>query len=261
MYYNDMAQFSIYNPILSRKETKKFKPSKFQIESTIPISFPVTKYKNADPDREVIPVQYVPSKKGAKRETPVEDSSPLEWARLRLQSDPEVKQEEVKPVEPKQEEVKKSRGKRYSDKKKFKADLKAAYEKELHARGISTDYADYMVAQDALESGWGTSSLSEHYNFGGVKETRKGKGIQKKTKESYDGKTLTDTIDSFRQFDSLNDYVKYKIDLLGNSNYDVFSYNPDQLYTRLVTAKNKYATDPAYLDKMNKMYKLILAIS
>ena len=56
MYYNDMAQFSIYNPILSRKETKKPKSSKFQIESTIPISFPVTKYKNADPDKEVIPV-------------------------------------------------------------------------------------------------------------------------------------------------------------------------------------------------------------
>ena len=131
--------------------------------SPIPISFPISEYRGADPDREVIPVQYIPSKKNTKKEAPVEDSSSLEWARLRLQSNPEVKQEEqkpvetkqeeVKPVEQKREEVKKSRGKRYSDKKKFKADLKAAYEKELRARGISIDYADYMVAQDALESG------------------------------------------------------------------------------------------------------------
>ena len=51
-----MAQFSVYNPILSRKETKEPESSKFQIESAIPISFPVVKYKNADPDKEVIPV-------------------------------------------------------------------------------------------------------------------------------------------------------------------------------------------------------------
>jgi flagellum-specific peptidoglycan hydrolase FlgJ len=102
--------------------------------------------------------------------------------------------------------------------------------------------------------------LSEFYNFGGVKETRKGKGVRKKTKESYDGKTLTDTIDSFRQFDSLDDYVKYKIDLLGNSNYNVFAYRPDQLYNRLVTAKNKYATDPNYEKKLNSVYRTYLAV-
>ena len=102
--------------------------------------------------------------------------------------------------------------------------------------------------------------MSEFYNFGGVKETRKDKGVQKKTKESYDGKTLTDTIDSFRQFDSLDDYVKYKIDLLGNSNYNVFAYRPDQLYNRLVTAKNKYATDPNYEKKLNSVYRTYLAI-
>jgi hypothetical protein len=49
-----MAQFSVYNPVLSKAQ--KPESSKFQIESTIPISFPVAKYKNADPDKEVIPV-------------------------------------------------------------------------------------------------------------------------------------------------------------------------------------------------------------
>lgn len=211
--------------------------------SPIPISFPISKYQGVDSDREVIPVQYTPPKP----ELEDAQSNPFKWARLILRSVPEVIEEAKS-------------GKTYSDKKKFKSDLKSVYEKELQARGISTDYADYMVAQDALESGWGTSSLAEHYNFGGVKETRKGEGVEMNTKE-YDGEKMINTKASFRRFNDLNDYVKYKLDLLGNSNYDVFSYNPDQLYTRLVTAKNKYATDPDYLNKMNKMYKSILAIS
>ena len=216
--------------------------------SPIPISFPISEYQGVDPDKEVIPIQYTPPKTESEVETTTEEpSNPFKWARLTLNSVPKVIEEAKS-------------GNTYSDKKKFKSDLKAAYEKELTARGISTDYADYIAAQDALESGWGTSSLSEHYNFGGVKETRKGKGVQKKTKESYDGKTLTDTVDSFRQFDSLDDYVKYKIDLLGNSNYNVFAYRPDQMYNRLVTAKNRYATDPDYEKKMNAVYKTYLAV-
>jgi flagellum-specific peptidoglycan hydrolase FlgJ len=105
--------------------------------SPIPISFPISEYLGADPDREVIPVQYTPPKTELEVETTTEESSnPFKWARLTLHSAPETRS-----------------GKIYSDKKKFKADLKSAYEKELQSRGISTDYADYMVAQDALESG------------------------------------------------------------------------------------------------------------
>ena len=236
-----MAGKITYTPFISKPIPES------SVLSPIPISFPISEYQGADSDREVIPIQYTPPKTESEVETTVEEPSPFKWARLTLHSTPEVV-EEVKP------------GKTYSDKKKFKSDLKLAYEKELAARGISTDYADYIAAQDALESGWGTSSLSEHYNFGGIKETREGKGVQKKTKESYDGKTLTDTVDSFRQFDSLDDYVKYKIDLLGNSNYNVFAYRPDQMYNRLVTAKNRYATDPDYEKKMNAVYKTYLAI-
>lgn len=45
-----------------------------------------------------------------------------------------------------------SAGKTYSDKKTFKRELKEAYEKALKERGLSADYADYLVAQDAHES-------------------------------------------------------------------------------------------------------------
>lgn len=210
--------------------------------SPIPISFPISEYQGADPDREVIPIQYAPSKPESKVDIAAEESpNPFKWAKLTLRSTPKS-------------------GKTYSNKKKFKSDLKAAYEKELTARGLNPEFADYIAAQDAHESAWGSSSLAKHYNFGGVKETREGKGVQKKTKESYDGKTLIDTVDSFRQFGSLDDYVKYKIDLLGNSNYNVFAYRPDQMYNRLVTAKNKYATDPDYESKLNAVYKSYLAV-
>ena len=47
-----MAQFSIYKPILP----KMLESSKFQMEPVIPISIPIVEYKNADPDKEVIPV-------------------------------------------------------------------------------------------------------------------------------------------------------------------------------------------------------------
>ena len=104
--------------------------------SPIPISFPISKYQGADPDKEVIPIQYTPSK--PESETKPEDgqSNPFKWARLTLHSTPEIKS-----------------GKTYSDKKKFKLDLKSAYEKELTARGLNPEFADYIAAQDALESG------------------------------------------------------------------------------------------------------------
>lgn len=40
----------------------------------------------------------------------------------------------------------------YKDRNKFISDLTSAYEKELENRGLSKEYAKYIVAQDALES-------------------------------------------------------------------------------------------------------------
>lgn len=46
----------------------------------------------------------------------------------------------------------KSEGKIYTNKQEFVKDMTAAYTKALAARGISTDYAKMLVAQDAIES-------------------------------------------------------------------------------------------------------------
>lgn len=43
--------------------------------SPIPISLPISEYRGTDPDREVIPVQYTPSKPESEVETTTEESS------------------------------------------------------------------------------------------------------------------------------------------------------------------------------------------
>ena len=51
-----------------------------------------------------------------------------------------------------QEAVEPKNGKIYTNQRDFVEDMTAAYTKALAARGISTDYAKMLVAQDALES-------------------------------------------------------------------------------------------------------------
>ena len=123
----------IYTPFIS----KPFELPESQAIAPIPISFPISEYRGANPDREVVPIHNVviTPKQEESKPSKIKDSSketPLNWAREQLSSKSD---------------------KKYSDKKKFKEDLKNAYEKELTSRGISKEYADYIVAQDALESG------------------------------------------------------------------------------------------------------------
>ena len=65
--------------------------------------------------------------------------------------------------------------------------------------------------------------------------------------------------DSFRDFDSLQDYVNYKINLVGNKNYNVFAYSPNQYFSRV--KEGGYATDPNYVSKMNQMLNSVRAYS
>lgn len=216
----------------------KFEIPESQAIAPIPISFPKNNPKGAIPGEQLV-VKY---NLNPEREQVQNEETPITWSKLQLHSN------------------KPTIAGTYNDKNKFVSDLSQAYEKELESRGLSKDYAKYIVAQDALESNWGKSSLARYFNFGGVKEIRDDQeGIEANTKESFDGKTLKTVKQKFRKFKDLEDYVKYKIDLLGNDNYNVFSYRPDQLYSRLVSAPKKYATDPDYLNKMNQMYKSVLA--
>ena len=146
----------------------------------------------------------------------------------------------------------KSEGKIYTSKQEFVKDMTAAYTKALAARGISTDYAKMLVAQDAIESNWGKSSLSKAFNFGGVKAVKGAPFVEKETKEYSSKEGVHKTKSKFRRFNSLDDYVNYKISLLSGKRYQAFTGDPSQFYSRVKAGG--YATDPNYVAKLTNMY-------
>lgn len=133
----------------------------------------------------------------------------------------------------------------FKDQSDFVQQMTNAYVTELQKRGYDPAFAEYLVAQDALESGWGQHQSGKN-NFGGIK----GKGSSKETQE-WDGKKMITITDSFRDFDNLEDYVNYKIDLVGNKRYNVFASSPEKYFERVKAGG--YATDPNYVNKMNQM--------
>ena len=151
-----------------------------------------------------------------------------------------------------QETVESENGKIYTNQRDFVEDMTAAYTKALAARGISTDYAKMLVAQDALESNWGKSSLAKDFNFGGIKAVNGTPFVEKETKEYSAGKGMHKTKSKFRKFNSLNDYVNYKIDLLSGKRYQAFTGDPTQFYHRIKAGG--YATDPNYVAKLTNIY-------
>ena len=143
-------------------------------------------------------------------------------------------------------------GKIYTNPQDFVKDMTEAYTKALTARGISTDYAKMLVAQDALESNWGKSSLAKDFNFGGIKAVKGAPFVEKETKEYDSKKGIHRTKSKFRKFNSLDDYVNYKIDLLSGKRYQAFTGDPSQFYSRVKAGG--YATDPNYVEKLINVY-------
>ena len=57
--------------------------------------------------------------------------------------------------------------------------------------------------------------------------------------------------DSFRDFDSIEDYANYKVDLLNNNRYKAFSGDISEFASRV--HKGGYATDPNYTNALNNV--------
>lgn len=164
--------------------------------------------------------------------------------------DPIVKEVDIEHIEDSDvEESEQQKGKIYKNKKEFVDEMTNAYTKELLSRGLDPMFAKYLVAQDGLESNWGKSSLGYHFNYGGIKETRTGKGVAKPTNEFINGK-MEKVSGNFREFSSLQDYVKYKVGLLNNNRYRAFSSHPGDFIFHVVGGG--YATDPEYVNKFNR---------
>ena len=188
--------------------------------------------------------------------TSQEETTQSENSSKRTINEPVQETVQAKPISEQQihtqEAVESENGKIYTNQRDFVEDMTAAYTKALAARGISTDYAKMLVAQDALESNWGKSSLAKDFNFGGIKAVNGTPFVEKETKEYSAGKGMHKTKSKFRKFNSLNDYVNYKIDLLSGKRYQAFTGDPTQFYHRIKAGG--YATDPNYVAKLTNMY-------
>lgn len=79
--------------------------------------------------------------------------------------------------------------------------------------------------------------------------------MAKDTTEFIGGKKVS-VKQPFRKFASVDDYVNYKINLVGNK-WKVFGSSPDRYYSLIVSGPQKYATDPNYTSKLTNLHKQI----
>lgn len=134
---------------------------------------------------------------------------------------------------------------KFNSKKDFKDTMLPIYERLLKSKGLNPAFAKSLVAQDGLESAWGSKPAGS-YNFGGIK----GKGTTKRTREVINGKDVYIN-DQFRNFKSLEDYANFKIDLLNNKRYKAFSGDIKEFANRV--HRGGYATDPRYANILNQV--------
>lgn len=107
------------------------------------------------------------------------------------------------------------------------------------------------IAQAALETGWGTSTLMTKANaYFGIKATNswKGKVFNSKTSECYDGSTYTNITACFRAYDSVAESVADYYDLITGLNRYAGAVNETNAEKCITAIKNGgYATSPTYI--------------
>lgn len=135
---------------------------------------------------------------------------------------------------------------KFTDKESFKTRMLQEYTSALEARGINPEFAKYLVAQDALESGWG-SKPSGLYNYGNI-TGKSGKTLT--VPEFIDGE-WEDVNQTFKNYSNIRGYINDKIDLLSKKRYDVFNHPVTEFVSRVTSGG--YATAPNYAEVLNRV--------
>lgn len=243
----------VYKPFTEQTENdeskyKPFIPDTIQdIVSDYKLSFPV------EPVRNYIPVEQAPeqSKKESKQEVKTPE---FEIEQVTAPRDAVVVSNPSEKMA--------TNGKIYksSEKQAFKADVYNTYVKALVKRGLdditANKFAQRLTTQDILESRWGQSTLSQYYNFGGVKDFRKDSNAAVLDTTEYENGQKKTVKQPFRKFNSLEDYINYKIDLI-DKNWNVFNDTPENYFLNITKGSRKYATDPKYAEKLDASNKQI----
>lgn len=146
------------------------------------------------------------------------------------------------------------------DKKEFIDSIKEGALKGQREYNI---LASLTIAQAILESGWGSSELSQRANnLFGIKafSNWKGRRITIPTTEWYSGKMTVINAD-FRAYDSLTESIEDHNKLLTNTRYNPVRECTDYKSACQSIIDCGYATDPEYADKLirlieeNKLYE------
>lgn len=153
----------------------------------------------------------------------------------------------------------------FSNKKDFAQALVSGYRRALAQNNLDPNYAYILTAQAAIESGWGKHQ-SGKFNFGGIKAGKNTPGTYKSTTEWSPSKGYYKSVEKFRDFTSIDDYCNYRIQLLGNSRYNVFNqFSPSQAYDIVYhMLKKGYGSDKGgrasvkYAKDAQKIYNSIL---
>lgn len=115
------------------------------------------------------------------------------------------------------------------------------------------------IAQAALETGWGGSSLMMKANaLFGIKAGRswKGKIYSAKTKECYDGVNYTTITDAFRAYNNIAESISDYYNLICTSpRYQKAVRNTDPLSAITAIKNGGYATSPNYIPNVYNIVK------
>jgi flagellar rod assembly protein/muramidase FlgJ len=115
--------------------------------------------------------------------------------------------------------------------------------------------ASIILAQAALETGWGGSSIGDAKNLFGIKGTGPAGSIRVPTQEYRNGRMVNEMA-SFRKYNSWQESIEDHGRLLQNARYAAAmrnAGNPDQFARELQRAG--YATDPEYASKLISIMK------
>lgn len=115
--------------------------------------------------------------------------------------------------------------------------------------------ASIILAQAALETGWGGSTIGDAKNLFGIKGTGPAGSVRVPTQEVINGRRVTIN-DNFRKYNSWQESIEDHGRLLQNSRYAkamAVKNDPDQFAREL--QKAGYATDPEYASKLISIMK------
>ncbi|WP_018658860.1 glucosaminidase domain-containing protein, partial [Allofustis seminis] len=137
-----------------------------------------------------------------------------------------------------------------------------------HARQVANKnglYASVMVAQAALESGFGQSTLSKapNYNLFGIKGNYNGQSVTMKTSEWSSSNGWYQVNADFRKYPSYAESLQDNANVLRNGpswdpNYykGAWRENANSYLDATQWLQGRYATDPSYASKLNNIISM-----